>query len=298
MEYIYAMISGWAKAGFLPAIFEHTFMIRGMLAALLIGPVLGSIGTVVVTKRLSFFTQTIGNASLTGVAIGLMFGESPEGPYAGLYGFCIIVALLMAFVKNRTRLSTDTVIGVVLAQVLGLGIIMLLLVTKQFNIHQVEAILFGSLITLTDTDVIVLLVSAVVVGGIFCVYFNRVMLGAFNPVLAKARGLNPGFLEYLFIVIMTVVVVASLKLIGALLVLVLIVVPAAGAQNIAKSLSQFLWISVLFCTISTSLGLFLSALVPQGLPTGAVIVLVSSILFYTTLSLRSFFGGGALKQGQ
>ncbi|MEA3469445.1 MAG: metal ABC transporter permease, partial [Thermodesulfobacteriota bacterium] len=94
MECIYEIISGWAVAGYLPAIFEHTFMIRGLLAALIVGPLLGAMGTVVVTKKMSFFTQTIGNAAMSGVAIGLLFGEPIEGTYAGLYGFCLIVALL------------------------------------------------------------------------------------------------------------------------------------------------------------------------------------------------------------
>ncbi|MDH4318386.1 MAG: metal ABC transporter permease [Desulfobulbaceae bacterium] len=296
LDALYELIGGWASQGYLPSIFEHTFMIRGMLAAMLIGPLLGGVGTVVVTKKLSFFTQTIGNGALSGVAIGLLFGEPVEGTFAGLYGFCLIVALLMTFVKNRSRLSNDTVIGVVLAQVLGFGIFMLVVVTNNFNIHQVEGILFGSLITLTDNDLMALAVASVVVGLLFCFIFNRIMLVAFNPILAKARGLRPVFLEYFFIVLMTIVVVASLKLIGALLVLVLIVVPAAGAQNIVNNLRQFVWVSIVFSTISTTVGLLLSALFP--IPSGAVIVLVSSLLFYGTLMLKPLFGKSGIQQGQ
>ncbi len=296
MELIYEVISGWAKAGYLPSIFEHTFMIRGLLAALIIGPLLGAMGTVVVTKKLSFFTQTIGNGAMSGVAIGLLFGEPSDGTYAGLYGFCLIIALLMTFVKNRSRLSNDTVIGVVLAQVLGIGIIMMIVVTNQFNIHQVEAILFGSLITLTDMDLITLAIVSVVVGLFFAATFNRIMLGGFNPILAKARGLNPVALEYVFVTLMTIVVVASLKLIGALLVLVLIVVPAAGAQNVVSNLRQFVWVSVVFSTLSTAIGLLLSGLLP--IPSGAVIVLVSSILFYGSLLLKPILSRGGVSQGQ
>ncbi len=296
MECIYEIISGWAVAGYLPAIFEHTFMIRGLLAALIVGPLLGAMGTVVVTKKMSFFTQTIGNAAMSGVAIGLLFGEPIEGTYAGLYGFCLIVALLMTFVKNRSRLANDTIIGVVLAQVLGIGIIMMIVVTSQFNIHQVEAILFGSLITLTDMDLITLAIAAVGVGLIFVFSFNRIMLGGFNPILAKSRGLNPVFLEYVFVMLMTIVVVASLKMIGSLLVLVLVVVPAAGAQNIVRNLRQFVWVSVLFSTVSTTVGLLLSGFLP--VPSGAVIVLVSSILFYGSLLLKPVLGRAGVSQGQ
>jgi zinc transport system permease protein len=95
---------------------------------------------------------------------------------------------------------------------------------------------------------------------------------------------------------MTVVVVASLKLIGALLVLVLVVVPAAGAQNIVSNLRQFVWVSMLFSTISTTLGLLLSGLLP--IPSGAVIVLVSSVLFYGSLLLKPILSRGGISQGE
>ena len=290
MEYIYDFFKNWANAGYLPIIFEHTFMIRGLLAAIIIGPLLGAIGTVVVTKKLAFFAQTIANAAMCGIAIGLLFGEPADAAYAGLYGFCLLIALLLTFVKNRTRLANDTMIGVVLAQVLGLGIIMMILVTNQFNIHQIEGILFGSLITLTDMDLISLSLASVLVGIVFSCTFNKLMLAGFNNTLAKARGLHPVFLEYLFITLMTLVVVASLKLIGALLVLVLLVVPAAGAQIMAANLRWFVWLSMIFSTVSTTTGLLLSGLLP--VPSGAVIAFVSSIVFYGAV----LFGRIALRR--
>jgi len=296
MEPIYALFKSWTAAGWLPSIFEHAFMVRGLLAALIIGPLLGAVGTVVVTKKLSFFTQTIGNAAMSGVALGLLFGEPADSTYAGLYGFCLIVALLMTFVKNRTSLANDTIIGVVLAQTLGLGIILMIVVTSQFNIHQVEGILFGSLITLTDNDLIVLAITALAAGLLFTCTFNQFMLSSFNKTLAKARGLSPVFLEYFFVVLMTAVVVASLKLIGSLLVLVLIVVPAAGAQLISSNLRRFVWLSMLFSTVSTVLGLLLSGILP--VPSGAVIAVVSSLLFYAALLLRPLLAKGGPNQGE
>ncbi|MDP8256364.1 MAG: metal ABC transporter permease [Candidatus Alcyoniella australis] len=296
MDWFYELVAGWAREGWLPSTFEHAFMVRGMLAALLIGPLLGGMGTMVVTKKLSFFTQTVGNAALSGVALGLLIGESVDGTYFGLYGFCLAVALLMNYVRNRTRIAVDTVIGVVLAQVLGLGVVLLVLVTKQFNIHQIEAILFGSLITLRDIDLLLLLIVGVLASGLGLLLFNRTMLVSFNPVLAKARGHNPLLIDYLFITALTAVVVASLKLIGALLVLVLIVVPAAGAQNVARNLRSFFWLSVALSTVSTVAGLLISSAWP--VPTGAAIVLVASLLFYMALILRPLFGRSGIGQGQ
>ncbi|MCW5212091.1 metal ABC transporter permease [Desulfobulbus sp. TB] len=297
MDFIYDLVKSWAVAGYLPEIFEFSFMTRGLLAALIIGPLLGAVGTVVVTKKLSFFTQTIGNAAMSGVAIGLMIGEPPEGTYVGLYGFCLIVALLMTFVKNRTRLANDTIIGVVLAQVLGFGIILMIVVTKQFNIHMVQSILFGSLITLNDKDLIILFLASIIVAIVFSCNFNNFMLSSFNRTLAKTRDKSPVFLEYLFVTLMTIVVVSSLKLVGALLVLVLIVVPAAGAQLIAVNLRCFVWLSILFSTISTTLGLLLSILMVE-VSSGAVIALVSSVLFYGALISRPLLSRGGPNQGE
>ena len=284
LEPVYDLVRSLVGIGWLPAIFEHTFMIRGLLASLIIGPLLGGVGTVVVTRKLSFFTQTIGNGAMSGVAIGLLFGEPVDATYAGLYGFCLLVALVTTYVKNRSRLASDTIIGVVLAQVFGLGIILMILVTSQFNIHQVEGILFGSLITLTDLDLITLFLASALVWIIFAWNFNKVMLGGFNSMLAKSRGLSPVLLEYLFVTLLTLVVVASLKLIGALLVLVLVVVPAAAAQTVVSNLRSFVWLSMFFATVSTTLGLLLSALLP--VPSGAVIALVSALLFYGALLSR------------
>lgn len=288
MEFIYQYITSLAKAGYLPDIFEHAFMARGILAACLVGPVLGGLGTVVVAKKMAFFTQTIGNAAMTGVALGLLIGEPIGQTYAGLYGFCLLIALLMTFIKNRTRMPVDTVIGVILAQTLGLGIIMLVLVTKQFNIHQVESILFGNLITINDQDLYILFATTLLTVCSGYWIFNRAMLVSFNPVMARARGFNPIVNDYIFILLLTVVVVSSLKLIGALLVLVLIVVPAAGAQNIARGLRSFFWISVALSTVSTVFGLLLSGYLP--IPTGGTIAMVASLLFYITLVMRSFMG--------
>ena len=118
----------------------------------------------------------------------------------------------------------------------------------------------------------------------------------FNPVMARARGYNPILIDYIFVVLLTMIVVSSLKLIGALLVLVLIVVPAAGAQNIARGLRSFFWFSVMLSTASTVLGLLLSGYMP--VPTGGTIVLVASVFFYCTLLLRPVFGRSAMQQGE
>ncbi len=285
MESLHNLVKELVQFGVLPSAFEHAFMLRALLAACLAGPLLGSLGTLVVSKRLVFYTQTICHASLTGVAIGLFFGEPSGETYAGLYGFSTLVALVMLYVRQQTRLSSDTITGVVLAQVLGLGVITLVLVTKQFNVHQIEAILFGSLITISEQDIIILLLSFVTLAVILLCIYNRALLIGVNPVLAKMHGTPVLFIEYLTVVCLTLVIVASLKIIGALLVLALIVIPAAAAQNLVNNLKNFFWVSLLLTTFSAIGGLLISA--QWSIPTGGAIVVIASVCFYLSVLAKA-----------
>jgi len=281
---VYETVAGWARSGFLPAIFVHTFMIRGLLGALLLGPVFGGLGTLVVARRMSFFVQAIGNAAMTGTALGLLLGEPPGSTWAGLYGFCFGSAILVTFIQHRGRVPPDTVTGLFLAQTLGLGVLMVALVSKRFDIHQIEGTLFGSLLTLRDQDLAILLATAALAALAGGLLFNDLVLASLSPSLSAARGKRPALLDYVFVTLATAVVVSGLKLVGALLVLVMIVVPAAAAQNVASNLRQFFFASVTLSTLAAVGGLFLSGLLP--VPTGGAIALVSTALFYLTLAWR------------
>ena len=110
-----------ASAGWLPSVLFYEFVINALLCALVIGPLLGVVGTMVVAKRMAFFSQAIGNAALTGVAIGVLIGESYTAPYVSLFSFCILFAILLNYTKSRTRMSSDVLIGVFLSISLALG---------------------------------------------------------------------------------------------------------------------------------------------------------------------------------
>ena len=139
----------------------------------------------------------------------------------------------MVYAKRRSKLPNDTLIGVFLALTLGLGLCLLVAVTRQFNVHQVEAILFGSLLTVTDTDLVLLVVAAVGVAFLLFRHYNDLLLDSLSPQLATARGINSAYLEYGFAIVLTIAILVSLKMIGALLVEALVIVPAAAARNIA-----------------------------------------------------------------
>ncbi|TWA66485.1 zinc transport system permease protein [Azospirillum brasilense] len=290
-EALRALVQGWAGAGLLPAGLTHGFLVNALLSGLVIGPVLGGLGTLVVTKRLAFFSEAVGHAALTGVAIGILVGEPYTGPYASLFGYCLLFALLVNYTRNRSNLTTDTLIGVFLSVSLALGASLLLILASRVNIHILENVLFGSVLTVDDRDLTVLLVVAVGVTALMLPLFNRLLLASFNPALARVRGVPVKGLDYLFIVLVTVVTVASVKIIGAILVGALLVIPAAAARVVASSLRGFFLLSVAFASVAAVAGILLPVQFALPVPSGGAIILAAGLLFLGALLARLFMKG-------
>jgi zinc transport system permease protein len=292
MTAFYQWVAGLAERGLLPADFQYPFLIRGFLCVLVLAPILGGLSHLVVTRRMAFFSAALGQAALTGVAIGLLFGEPLNAPYGGMFGFCLLVTLGMVYVRRHATLPPDTLIGVFHALTLGLGLCLLVALTRQFNVHQVEAVLFGSLLTVTDADLLLLVAVGLLVAVLLVREYNRLLLDSLSPPLARVAGVDSTFLEYFFAVLLTLSIVVSLKVIGALLVEALVVVPAAASRNVARSARSYLAWSILVAMIAGAGGLGISTklLVPTG---GAVVLAVSGI-FFVTFAL----GGWLQRRGQ
>ncbi len=273
------LVQEWANAGYLPEALAYGFVVNALLAGLMIGPVLGGLGTLVVVKRFAFFSEAVGHAALTGVAIGILLGEPYTGPYGSLFGYCLLFGILLNFLRNRTGLSPDTLIGVFLSVSLALGASLLLMLAGKINVHLLENVLFGSVLTVSAQDLMVLGIVAVLVLALALPLYNRIMLASFNPQLAAVRGVAVKTLDYLFVVLVTLVTVASVKVIGAILVGALLVIPAAAARLVSQSLKGFFFISVLIATLSTLFGILLPIVYDLPVPSGAAIILVAGICF-------------------
>ncbi|MFT0520603.1 metal ABC transporter permease [Pseudomonas faucium] len=273
------LVQEWANAGYLPEALAYGFVINALLAGLMIGPVLGGLGTLVVVKRFAFFSEAVGHAALTGVAIGILLGEPYTGPYGSLFGYCLLFGIVLNFLRNRTGLSPDTLIGVFLSVSLALGASLLLMLAGKINVHILENVLFGSVLTVSGQDLVVLGIVAVLVLALALPLYNRIMLASFNPQLAAVRGVAVKTLDYLFVVLVTLVTVASVKVIGAILVGALLVIPAAAARLVSQSLKGFFFIAVLIATLSTLFGILLPIMFDLPVPSGAAIILVAGICF-------------------
>jgi zinc transport system permease protein len=283
----YQWIAGLAERGLLPADFQYPFLIRGFFCALILAPILGGLSHLVVTRRMAFFSAALGQAALTGVAIGLLVGEPLNAPYGGMFGFCLLTTLAMVYVKRHATLPPDTLIGVFHALTLGLGLCLLVVVTRQFNVHQVESVLFGSLLTVTDGDLLLLLAVGTVVAIVLMWQYNNLLLDSLSPPLARVAGAESAFLEYLFAILLTLSIVVSLKVIGALLVEALVLVPAAAARNLARGTRSYLVWSVVVAFLGGAGGLGVST--QLLVPTGGAVVLAVSAIFFMTLAVGSLF---------
>lgn len=279
MDLLRSWASQGAQAGWLTESFSYSFMVNALVAALLLGPLLGGLGTLVIAKRLAFFSEAVGHAALTGIAIGVLLGEPAENPIIGLFCFCMLFALLLHFVRNRTAVPYDTLVGVFLAIALAGGAALLMYVARKINIHMLENVLFGSILTITDFDLTILALSCslIVVGLIFT--FNRILLASISPDIARVRGYNTHFYDYLFVLMITLVTIAAVKIVGAVLVGALLLIPGATARLLTKSMGRFVLLSSFIATVSCLMGTLLPMELKLPIPSGASIIMVAASFF-------------------
>jgi zinc transport system permease protein len=275
-----------ADRGVIHYTFLYEFVVNGFLCAFVIGPLLGGIGTMVVAKRMAFFSQAIGNAALTGVAIGVIIGESYTAPYVSMFSFCILFALLLNFSKNHTKMSSDTLIGVFLSVSLAIGATTLLWVSAKVNTHILDTVMFGSILTVNDTDINVLLVTTLITAAVALPLYNHMLLASLNPSLAHVRGIKVQALEYVFVLLVTILTVACVKIIGAVLVEALLLIPAAASRNLNRSIRGFVLWSIVFSTASCLIGVYVPMRWDLPVPSGGAIILTAAVFFLGTMVIR------------
>lgn len=257
------------------------FVQRALLAVALAAPMLGLLSPLVLSRRLAFFSAALGQAVLTGVSLGVLLGEPADAPWASVLGFSLLCGVGLVFARRRSSLPADTLVGVLLAFTLGLGVLLLVLVTKRFNVHQLEAVMFGSVLTVTRVDLIVLGGALVVVLAVLTRLHNALLLDALDPRVSAAARLPSAALEYGLVVLLTLVIVASVKVLGALMVEAMLLVPAAAGRNVSRSLAGLTWASVVVALVSGVGGVLVSARL--NAPSGAAIVLLLAACFVVTL---------------
>ena len=255
------------------------FMKNALLALLLMAPLFGLLSTMIVTGRMSFFSDALGHSAFTGIAIGCICGLAPT-PVA--VAFSVAFALLFSYVRSRSNQAADTLIGVFSSTAVALGIFIATLGGGSFT--KYNKYLIGDVLSVTPAEIgwLAIVLTAVVV--FWVVFGNRLVLVSIHPQLAASRGLKVKTTQTIFTVCIAVVVTLSISWVGLLMLNSLLVLPAASARNVAKNLRQYHGFSVLFALTASLLGLAVSY--HLGASTGAAISLCLAAIFMASFLLR------------
>ncbi len=256
------------------------FMKNALLALLLMGPLFGLMSTMIVTGRMSFFSDALGHAAFTGIAIGAICGLA--APTWAAVIFSVVFSLVFSFVRSRSNQAADTLIGVFSSTAVALGIFVATLGGGSFT--KYNKYLIGDILSVTPAEIAMLAVMlfAVILFWVICA--NRLTLTAIHPQLASSRGIPVGFSQTLFTAAIAVVVTLSISSVGLLILNSLLVLPAAASRNIARNLKQYHILSVLFALAAGVGGLIVSYY--SGSSAGAAISLILAGIFAVTFCFR------------
>ena len=256
------------------------FMKNALLAVLLMAPLFGLVSTMVVTGRMSFFSDALGHSAFTGIAIGCICGVSSPTWVAVV--FAVLFALLFSYVRSRSNHAADTLIGVFSSAAVALGIFVATLGGGSFT--KYNQYLIGDILSVTAPELGMLALVLVAVAVFWVLMCNRLTLTAVHPQLASSRGISIHGVQTVFTVAVAVIVTMAISWVGLLILNSLLVLPAASARNVAKNLRQYHGFSVLFALLASLAGLVLSYYL--GASSGAAISLVLAAVFAVTFCFR------------
>ncbi len=257
--------------------FTEAYMLRALLAALLLAPTCAFLGVFVTARRMSFFSDTIAHGALAGVAFGVWLGFTDLT--APMILFSLLVAAALIWIKENTELMTDTIMALLLSGSVALGIIVLSML--RGSRAQIHSYLFGDILAIGPQDVLfAAALAAVVFAGLFASLSQVTLLSAHEE-MAYVCGVRVKLLNYLFILLLTVAVALAIRLLGIILVTALIVVPPSVARNVSRNLRQQIILSIGSGLVGGLAGII--SAYHLDVPCGPTIVLALITLFVGTL---------------
>ena len=256
------------------------FMKNALLAILIMAPLFGLLSTMVVTGRMSFFSDALGHSAFTGIAIGAICGLS--APTWAAVVFSVAFSLLFSFVRSRSTHAADTLIGVFSSAAVAFGIFITTLGGGSFT--KYNTYLIGDILSVTPSQIgaLTLVLAAVLV--FWFLFANRLTLSTVYPQLASSRGVPAAVLQTVFTTAIAVVVTLTLSSVGLLILNSLLVLPGASARNVSRNLRQYHGFSVLFALLAGIIGLTLSYYL--GSSAGAAISLTLALIFAVSFCFR------------
>jgi zinc transport system permease protein len=257
---------------------EYDFMKNALLAVLIITPLFGILGTMIVNNKMAFFSDALGHSALTGIALGTLLGIPDTN--ISMIVFAVVFALLLNKIKRRKTVSTDTVISVFASFSMAIGLVIL---SKGGNFSKYSGLLVGDILSITAKEIVLLFIILLITLVFWFLGFNRLLAISVNESLAKSKNISINFMEDLFSVIIAMIVMSSVKWVGILIINALLILPAAASRNMSSDIREYHLFSVLISIFSGVMGLILSYFL--GTATGPTIVIIAALIFFITLFL-------------
>jgi len=261
-------------------IFDYTFMIRAFTAGIFIAILAPTLGTFVVVRRYSMLSDALAHISLLGVALGFLFSISTT--FSAIV-IALLASLFIEYLRKNHNMYSDSILSIFLSSGLALSI-MVVSLSHSFNI-SLMSYLFGSIVAVSQEDIWLICIFGILSSIFIIANYQKLLFVAFDEEVAKASGIKVDFLNYMLVSLVAITVGLSIKIIGALLIGALMIIPVISAMQFGKSFFITCLLAIFFALSSVIIGLFVSFYV--SVPSGATIVVVSLILFILSLTLKS-----------
>ncbi|KZK07732.1 Manganese ABC transporter inner membrane permease protein SitD [Lactococcus cremoris] len=256
---------------FINGLYEFHFLQNALITAVVIGIVSGAVGCFIILRGMSLMGDAISHAVLPGVVISYILGINF---FIGAIAFGLLSSLIITYIKNNSLIKGDTAIGITFSSFLALGIILIGVANSSTDLFH---ILFGNILAVQDIDKWLTIGVSIFVLIVIVLFFKQLLITSFDPLMAKAIGMKVNFYHYLLMVLLTLVSVTAMQSVGTILIVAMLITPAATAYLYTNSLKKMLILSSSIGAISSVLGLFVGY--TFNIAAGSSIVITSAIIF-------------------
>ncbi|MDC7232732.1 MAG: metal ABC transporter permease [Spirochaetales bacterium] len=250
---------------------QYGFFQRGLLAGIIVAISCGVLSTFIVWRGMAFIGDALAHAVLPGIVISIVLGIHV---LIGALGAAVLSVIGIGALTRKKGFKEDTAIGVIFAGAFALGV---LLMSRVSSFKDLSHILFGNILGVSDVDVILIASVGVIVVAAVYLFFKELLVTSFDPTHAKAIGLSPQMIHFALLILVAATTVLATQTVGVVLVMALLVTPAAAASLLVKELVKILWISIVFAVFAIIAGFYLSYYF--DLASGATIVLILTLFF-------------------
>ena len=258
---------------------SYDFMKNALIAIIIISPLFGILGTMIVNNKLAFFSDALGHSVFTGMAIGIIIGVVQTDIVMALFG--VVFAILLNYIRGKKTVSTDTIISVFSSLSTAIGLVIL---SRGGNFSQYSSLLIGDILSITPKEIVYLILILVTTLVFWCLLFNKLHSISISESLARSRGINIKVIDTCFAVLIALIVMLSIKWVGMLIINALLILPAAASRNIAHNMREYHLFSILISVFTGIVGLILSFYVETA--TGPTIAILAAIVFFGTLFIK------------